>query len=72
MTLQSGRSQSMAAIFAGACQPEGNIPVTPDNVVIVAGLMVNELFAILFGQPKLLNRCLVLSLADYHMAFLDV
>jgi molybdopterin-synthase adenylyltransferase len=72
MTLQSGRSQPMAEIFAGACQPEGSIPVTPDNVVIVAGLMVNELFAILFGQPKLLNRCLVLSLADYHMAFLDV
>ena len=72
MTLQSGRSQPMAAIFAGACQPEGSIPVTPDNVVIVAGLMVNELFAILFGQPKLLNRCLVVSLADFHMAFLDV
>ena len=72
MTLQSGRSQSMAAIFAGACQPEGSIPVTPDNVVIIAGLMVNELFAAIFGRPKLLNRCLVVSLADFHMAFLDV
>lgn len=72
MTLQSGRSQPMAAIFAGVCQPEGCIPVTPDNVVIVAGLMVNELFATLFGRPKLLNRCLVVSLADFHMAFLDV
>ncbi len=72
MTLQSGRSQPMAEIFAGACQPEESIPVTPDNVVIVAGLMVNELFAILFGRSKLLNRCLVVSLADFHMAFLDV
>ena len=72
MTLQSGRSQSMAAIFAGACQPEGSIPVTPDNVVIIAGLMVNELFAAIFGRPKLLNRCMVVSLADFHMAFLDV
>ena len=62
----------MSEIFACACQPEGSIPVTPDNVVVVAGLMVNELFAILFGQPKLLNRCLVVSLADFHMAFLDV
>jgi hypothetical protein len=33
---------------------------------------VNELFATLFGRPKLLNRCLVVSLADFHMAFLDV
>ena len=72
MTLQSGRSQPMAEIFAGACQPEGSIAVTPDNVVIVAGLMVNELFAVVFGQPKLLNRCLVVSLADFHMACLDV
>ncbi|MEN8729828.1 MAG: HesA/MoeB/ThiF family protein, partial [Desulfuromonadales bacterium] len=72
MTLQSGRSQPMAAIFAGICQPESSIPVTPDNVVIIAGLMVNELFAAIFGQPKLLNRCLVVSLADFHMAFLDV
>ena len=72
MTLQSGRSQPMADIFAGACQPEGSIPVTPDNVVIVAGLMANELFAILFGRPKLLDRCLVVSLADFHVAFLDL
>lgn len=72
LTLQSGRSQPMAEIFAGACQPQGSIPVTPDNVVIVAGLMVNELFATLFGQSKLLNRCLVVSLADFHMGFLDI
>lgn len=72
LTLQSGRSQPLANIFAGACQPKGDIPVTPDGVVIIAGLMTNELFATLFGQPKLLNRCLVVSLADFHMSFLDV
>jgi molybdopterin synthase catalytic subunit len=72
LTLQSGRSQPLADIFAGACQPEGSIPVTPDNVVVVAGLMVNELFATLFGRPKLLNRFLVISLADFHISFMDV
>lgn len=72
LTLQSGKSQPLANIFAGACQPKGDIPVTPDNVVIVAGLMVNELFATLFGEPKLLNRCLVISLIDFHISFLDV
>lgn len=72
LTLQSGQSQPMAKIFAGACQPEGAIPVTPDNVVIIAGLMVNELFACLFDEPKLLNRCLVISLIDFHISFLDV
>ena len=72
LTLQSGRSQPLAEIFAGACQPEGSIPVTPDNVIIIAGLMVNELFATIFGRPKLLNRCLVFSLADFHISFLDI
>lgn len=72
LTLQSGQSQSLANIFAGVCQPDRSIPVTPDNVVIIAGLMVNELFATLFGQPKLLNRCLVISLDDFHIDFLDV
>lgn len=72
LTLQSGQSQPLAEIFAGACQPKGSIPVTPDNVVIIAGLMTNELFATLFGQPKLLNRCLVVSLTDFHISFLDV
>lgn len=72
LTLESGCSQPLAKIFAGVCQPKGSIPVTPDSVVIIAGLMTNELFATLFGQPKLLNRCLVVSLADFHMDFLDV
>lgn len=72
LTLKSGCSQPLAKIFAGACQPKGSIPVTPDSVVIIAGLMTNELFATLFGQPKLLNRCLVVSLADFHTDFLDV
>jgi len=72
LTLQSGQSQPLAKIFAGACQPKGNIPVTPEGVVIIAGLMANELFATLFGRPKLLNRCLVVSLADFHMSFMDI
>ena len=72
LTLHSGRSQPLADIFAGACQPKGDIPVTPDSVVTIAGLMTNELFATLFEKPKLLNRCLVVSLADFHMSFLDV
>lgn len=72
LTLLTGESQPLDEVFAGAVQPQGTIPVTPDNVVIIAGLMVNELFATLFGQPKLLDRCLVVSLADFHMSFLDI
>jgi molybdopterin/thiamine biosynthesis adenylyltransferase len=72
LTLLTGESQAFDTIFAGAVQPQGSIPVTPDNVVIIAGLMVNELFSVLWKTPKLLNRCLVISLEDFHMSFLDV
>ncbi len=72
LTLLTGESQAFDTVFAGAVQPQGSIAVTPDNVVIIAGLMVNELFSVLWKTPKLLNRCLVISLADFHISFLDV
>ena len=72
LTLQAGASQAFEEIFAGAVQPQGAIPVTPDSVVIIAGLMVNELFSVLWRTPKLLDRCLVVSLDDFNMAFLDI
>ena len=72
LTLMAGTSQSFDEIFAGAVQPQGSIPVTPDNVVIIAGLMVNELFSVLWQTPKLLDRCLVVGLDDFNMAFLDI
>jgi molybdopterin synthase catalytic subunit len=72
LTLLAGQSQPFDEIFAGACQPSGSIPVTPDSVVIIAGLMVNELFNVLWRTPKLLDRCLVVGLADFSMEFLEV
>ena len=72
LTLRAGVSQAFDEVFAGALQPEGSIPVTPDSVVIIAGLMVNELFSVLWQTPKLLDRCLIVSLDDFNMAFLDI
>lgn len=72
LTLEKGASQPLVEIFSGALQPSGKIPVTGDGVVILAGLMTNELFSVIFGQPKLLNRCLVIGLGDFHISFLDV
>lgn len=72
LTLRAGQSRPFDEIFAGAVQPAESIPVTPDNVVIIAGLMVNELFSVLWQTPKLLDRCLVVGLGDFNMAFLDI
>lgn len=72
LTLLAGESQGFDEVFAGAVQPQGTIPVTPDNVVIIAGLMVNELFSVLWKKPKLLDRCMVVGLDDFNLAFLDI
>lgn len=72
LTLRKGVSQPLKEIFAGARQPEGEIPVTGPTAVVIAGLMSDELLAVLMGRPKLLDRCLVVGLVDLHFAFLDI
>lgn len=72
LTLLKGKSQSLTKIFAGAQQPQGDIPVSGDAAAVLAGLMTTELFAVLGDEPKLLNRCLVISLDDFHISFLDI
>ncbi len=72
LTLQKGKSQSLADIFTGTRQPQGEIPVTGAGATILAGFMVNELFNTIFGQPQLLNRFLIIGLSDLHLTFLEV
>ncbi len=72
LTLQKGVSQSLSDIFTGAVQPQGEIPVSGDGAAILAGLMVTELLNVIFGQPKLLDRFLVIGLSDFHISFLEV
>jgi molybdopterin synthase catalytic subunit len=72
LTLKKGESQLLAEIFSGALQPAGDIPVAGAGVTILAGLMVNELYSLIFGQPKLLDRCLIVGLGDLHFSFLDI
>lgn len=72
LTLKVGTSQPLERIFAGLAQPPGPLPVTPAGAAIIAGLMTNEIFAVLGGAPKLLDRILVVGLGDFHWAFLEV
>ena len=72
LTLQKGKSQSLAEILAGSRQPQGEIPVTGSGAAILSGFMANELFNTIFSQPQLLNRFLIVGLSDLHLAFLEV
>ena len=72
LALQKGKAQSLVEIFAGTQQPAGSIPVTGTGATIIAGYMANELLNIIFGQPQLHNRFLIIGLSDLHLTFLDV
>ncbi len=72
LTLMKGTSQPLDEIFGGYLQPKGPIPVSADNVIIIAGLMCNELFHIMCGAPKLLDRFLVVDLSSFTFSFLEV
>ena len=72
LTLKVGTSESLERIFAGLAQASEPLPVTPDGAATIAGLMTNEIFAVIGGAPKLLDRVLVVGLGDLHCAFLEV
>ncbi|GFO67926.1 thiazole biosynthesis protein ThiF [Geomonas limicola] len=72
LTLLTGSSQPFEEICAGCRQPVGAIPVAPESVFVLAGLMAGELFRCLAGNPRLLDRFLVVDLAALTLSFLDV
>lgn len=72
LTLKTGASQSLRNLFAGACQPTGDIPVAGAGATTIAALMCNEVYQVIFEQPQLLDRVLIISLTDLHISFLDV
>ncbi len=72
LTLQKGKSQSLADILAGAQQPVGDIPVSGPGATIIAGYMANELLNTILGKPQLLDRFLIVGLGDLHLDFLEV
>jgi molybdopterin synthase catalytic subunit len=72
LTLIKGVSQPLEEIMAGCRQPDETIPVTPDSVFVIAGLMANELFNNLDASPKLLDSFLIVDLSGFTFSFLHV
>lgn len=71
LTLRKGVSKSISEIFAGLSDRK-NIPVTPDSVKIIAGIMVREYFNILAKKTRLLNKFLIFNLEELEIDYLDL
>ncbi|UOD35845.1 ThiF family adenylyltransferase [Deferribacteraceae bacterium V6Fe1] len=69
ITLLKEKSKSISAIFAGL-KDKKNIPVTPDAVHIISGIMVREYFNILKGEPRLYEKFLIVNFEEFSLDYL--
>lgn len=71
ITLLKGKSKSISEIFAGL-KDKKNIPVTPDAVHILSGIMVREYFNILKGKPKIYEKFLIVNFEELCLDYIDL
>jgi len=69
ITLLKGKSKSISEIFAGL-KDKKNIPVTPDAVHILSGIMVREYFNILKGKPKIYEKFLIVNFEELCLDYI--
>lgn len=72
VSLRKGTSQPLDSIFAGCGDPVTPIPVAGPTPAVVAGIMSGEIIDALLGQPKLLDRLLVVDLYAHSLSVIDV
>jgi len=65
-TIKLGKTQTLSEIYPGAHIPV-SVPIVPQNVLAIGSLMAQEIINNLFYKPQLLNKMLILELADFSM-----
>ena len=63
-TIKPGETQTLQEIFPGRHIPVA-VSIVPQTVMSIGSLMVQEIINNLFGNPQLLNKMLILELADF-------
>ena len=70
-TIKPGKTQTLKEIFPGL-HIHVVVPIIPQTVTAIGSLMVQEIINNLFGKPKLLNKMLILELADFSMFKVEI
>jgi molybdopterin/thiamine biosynthesis adenylyltransferase len=65
-TIVPGNSQTLQQLYPGP-HISVSLPVVPQTVLLIGSLMVQEILNNLFGEPKLLNKMLIVELVDFSM-----
>jgi molybdopterin-synthase adenylyltransferase len=70
-TIKLGKTQTLKEIYPGI-HIQVAVPIVPQTVLTIGSLMVQEIINNLFGKPQLLNKMLILELADFSMFTLEI
>ena len=70
-TMKTGVTQTLKKIYPGTHIPV-SVPIIPQTVTAVGSLMTQEIINNLFGIPQLLNKILILELADFSMFKVEI
>ena len=70
-TIKLGKTQTLSEIYPGAHIPV-SVPIVPQNVLAIGSLMAQEIINNLFYKPQLLNKMLILELADFSMFKVEI
>ena len=70
-TIKSGITQTLKEIYPGKHIPVP-VPIIPQTVTAIGSLMVQEIINNLFGKPQLLNKMLILELADFSIFKVEI
>jgi molybdopterin-synthase adenylyltransferase len=65
-TIKPNKTQTLKEIYPGIHIPV-SVPIVPQTVLSIGSLMVQEIINNLFDKPQLLNKMLILELADFSM-----
>ncbi|NQV17584.1 MAG: HesA/MoeB/ThiF family protein [Armatimonadetes bacterium] len=65
-TIKPRKTQTLREIYPGVHIPV-SVPIIPQTVTTIGSLIVYEIINNLFGKPQLINKMLILELADFSM-----
>ncbi len=70
-TIKIGVTQTLKEIYPGTHIPV-SVPIIPQTVTAIGSLMAQEIINNLFGKPQLINKMLILELADFSMFKVEI
>ncbi len=70
-TINIGKTQTLKEIYPGI-HISVKVPIVPQTVLAIGSLMAQEIINNIFDKPQLINKMLILELADFSMFRVEI